>query len=208
MCSPVCARPALLSHAKTQTAGAVAVRAAAVFARVTPCEDNARPPVTPRGAAPCECTRTATDRGNTVRGPRDHGTALLRSARPAPQHSMQHAHMPARCDCAISRPPTPPSASPIPHRRRACTHTSPNSPGHLPCRSRARHVWNHFKYSVRSSQSSSGPAGGASDGCGPGPPVFDYRGRGTPSHCLGRIHPYVRSCSATGTDRERSCWRT
>ena len=44
--------------------------------------------------------------------------------------------------------------------------------------------------------------------CGPGPPVYDYRGRGTPSHRLGRIHPYVRSCSATGTDRERSGWRT
>ena len=44
--------------------------------------------------------------------------------------------------------------------------------------------------------------------CGPGPPVYDYRGRGTTSHRLGRIHPYVRSCSATGTDRERSDWRT
>ena len=42
----------------------------------------------------------------------------------------------------------------------------------------------------------------------PGPPVNDYRGWGTPSHRLGRIHPYVRSCSATGTDRERSGWRT
>ena len=67
---------------------------------------------------------------------------------------------------------------------------------------------------VRSSQSSSGPAGGASDGYGLGrgaagpAPVYDYRGRGTPSHRLGRIHPYVRSCSATGTDRERSDWRT
>ena len=39
--------------------------------------------------------------------------------------------------------------------------------------------------------------------CGPRPPVYNYRGRGTPSHRLGRIHPYVRSCSATGTDRER-----
>ena len=37
---------------------------------------------------------------------------------------------------------------------------------------------------------------------GPGPEVYDYRGQGTPSHRLGRIHPYVRSCSATGTDRE------
>ena len=52
--------------------------------------------------------------------------------------------------------------------------------------------------------SSSGPAGGASDGywlgrgdCRPGPPVYDYRGRGTPSHRLGRIHLYVRSCFAT-----------
>ena len=44
--------------------------------------------------------------------------------------------------------------------------------------------------------------------CGPGPPVYDYRGRGAPSHCLGRIHPYVLSCSATGTDRERSDWRS
>ena len=72
---------------------------------------------------------------------------------------------------------------------------------------------------VRSSQSSSGPAGGASDGYGlgpdeelrartVGPPVYDYRGRGTPSHRLGRIHTYVRSCSATGTDRERTDWRT
>ena len=81
-------------------------------------------------------------------------------------------------------------------------------------------VWNHFQYSVRSSQSSSGPAGGASDGyglgrvagsttsCGPGPPVYDFCGRGPPSHRLGWIHPYVRSCSATGTDRERSDWRT
>ena len=34
--------------------------------------------------------------------------------------------------------------------------------------------------------------------CGPGPPVYDSRGRGTPSHRLGRIHPYVRSCAATG----------
>ena len=25
---------------------------------------------------------------------------------------------------------------------------------------------------------------------------------------IGRIHPYVRSCSATGTDKERSGWRT
>ena len=30
-------------------------------------------------------------------------------------------------------------------------------------------------------------------GWGPGPPVYDYRGRGTPSRRLGRIHPYVRS---------------
>ena len=49
---------------------------------------------------------------------------------------------------------------------------------------------------VQSSQSLSGPAGGASDGCGLGPPVYDYRGRGTepgtPSHRYGRIHPYVR----------------
>ena len=37
--------------------------------------------------------------------------------------------------------------------------------------------------------------------CGPGLPVYDYRGRGVPSHRLGRIHPYIRSCSATGTDR-------
>ena len=37
--------------------------------------------------------------------------------------------------------------------------------------------------------------------------VVDYRGRGTPSHRLGRIHPYVRSCSATGINRERSDWR-
>ena len=37
---------------------------------------------------------------------------------------------------------------------------------------------------------------------------YDSRGRGTPSHHLGRIHPYVLSCSATGTDRERSDWRT
>ena len=44
--------------------------------------------------------------------------------------------------------------------------------------------------------------------CGPGPPVYDYRGRGTQSHRSGRIHPYVLSCSATGTDRERSDWRT
>ena len=29
----------------------------------------------------------------------------------------------------------------------------------------------------------------------PGPPVCDYRGRGAPSHRLGLIHPYVRSCS-------------
>ena len=66
---------------------------------------------------------------------------------------------------------------------------------------------------ARSSQSSSGPAGGASDGYGlgrgaagpPGPQVCDYRGRGTPSHRLGRI----RSCSATvHTDRERSGWLT
>ena len=39
--------------------------------------------------------------------------------------------------------------------------------------------------------------------CGPGPQVYDYRGRGAPSHHLGRIHPYVLSCSAIGTDRER-----
>ena len=44
------------------------------------------------------------------------------------------------------------------------------------------------------SQSSSGPADGASDGYGlgrgaaAGPPVYDYRGQGTPSHRLGRIH--------------------
>ena len=38
--------------------------------------------------------------------------------------------------------------------------------------------------------------------CGPGPPAYDYRGRCTPSHRLGRIHPYVRSCSATGTSSE------
>ena len=69
---------------------------------------------------------------------------------------------------------------------------------------------------VRSSQSSSGPGGrrrfrrlrAGTRSCGPGPPVYDYRGRGTPSHRLGRIHPYVRSCSATDTDRERSDWRT
>ena len=60
-----------------------------------------------------------------------------------------------------------------------------------------------------SSHSSSGPAGGASDGCGLGrgaagigPPVHDYRGRGAPSHRLGRIHPYVRSRSAAGTDMD------
>ena len=41
-----------------------------------------------------------------------------------------------------------------------------------------------------------------------GPPEYDYRGRGAPSHCVGRIHPYVQSCSATGADRDRSDWRT
>ena len=41
-----------------------------------------------------------------------------------------------------------------------------------------------------------------------GPPVYDYRCRGTPSHHLGRIHSYVRSYSAAGTNRERSDWRT
>ena len=61
-----------------------------------------------------------------------------------------------------------------------------------------------------SSQSPSRPAGGAFDGygLGRGAPVYDYRGRGDQSHPLGRIHPHVRSSSATGTDRERSDWRT
>ena len=62
--------------------------------------------------------------------------------------------------------------------------------------------------SCLSSQSSSGPAGGASDGCGLGrgaaPPVYDYRGWGAPSHRLGRIP----TGNATGTDRERSKCRT
>ena len=39
---------------------------------------------------------------------------------------------------------------------------------------------------------------------GPDRRVYDYRCRGTPSNRLGRIHPYVRSCSAKGTSRERS----
>ena len=59
---------------------------------------------------------------------------------------------------------------------------------------------------VRSSRSSFGPAGGERS-C-PGLQLYDYRGRGAPSHRLGRIHLYVRSCFATGTERERSDWRT
>ena len=66
-----------------------------------------------------------------------------------------------------------------------------------------------FNTLVRSSQSSSGPAGGASDAatvvragtrsCGPGPPVYDYRdcGRGTQSHRSGlvtRTDPSVLVC--------------
>ena len=79
-----------------------------------------------------------------------------------------------------------------------------------------RTVWNHFQYSsslsepIRAGRRRIRRLRAGTRSCGPGPPVYDYRGRGAPSHCLGRIHPYVRSCSATGTDRERpgSDWRT
>ena len=73
---------------------------------------------------------------------------------------------------------------------------------------------------VRSTQSSSaassasdgyGRAGTRSCGPGPGPPVYDYHRRVTPSHCLGRIHHpsvcpirVVMACSTTGTDWEQS----
>ena len=79
-------------------------------------------------------------------------------------------------------------------------------------RGMTRIVWHHFQYRVCPIWSEFIRAGrrrfrrlrAGTRGCGPGPPVYDCRGRGTPSHRLGRIHPYVRSCSATGTDRERS----
>ena len=80
---------------------------------------------------------------------------------------------------------------------------------------RATGVWNHFQYSgliwsefIRAGRRRFRRLGAGTRSCGPGPPVYDYRGRGTPSHRLGRIHPHVRSSTATGTDRKRSDWRT
>ena len=76
-------------------------------------------------------------------------------------------------------------------------------------------VWNRFQYSspiqsefIRAGRRCILRLRAGTRSCGPGPPVYDYRGRGAPSHCWGRIHPYVRSCSATGTDRDRRDWRT
>ena len=78
-----------------------------------------------------------------------------------------------------------------------------------------RGIWNHFQYSspiwsefIRASPRRIRRLRAGTRSCGPGTPVYDYRSRGAPSHRLGRIHPYVRSCSAAGTDRERSDWRT
>ena len=78
-------------------------------------------------------------------------------------------------------------------------------------------VWSHFQAQYSSPIQSEFIRAGrrrfrrlraGTSSCGPGPQVYDYRGRGAPSHRLGRIRPYVRSCSTPGTDRERSDWRT
>ena len=64
---------------------------------------------------------------------------------------------------------------------------------------------------VRSGPSASGPAGGASDGYGLGRGAAGSDRRCTTTAAgaaLRRIHPHVRSCSATGTDRDRSDLRT
>ena len=85
---------------------------------------------------------------------------------------------------------------------------------------RCRSVWNRFQYfgPVLSEPTAPQPirdgrrrvrrlrAGTRS--CWTGPPVYDYRGRGAPNHCLGRIHPYARACSATGIARVRRDLRT
>ena len=94
-----------------------------------------------------------------------------------------------------------------------CEHTASVSDGCIsPAIQNSRlystHSSRHYTL-VRSSPSSSGPAGGASDGYGLGrqaaSPVrrCTTTGLGTPSHHSERIHPYVGSCSATGTDWER-----
>ena len=43
---------------------------------------------------------------------------------------------------------------------------------------------------------------GGNRSCGPRPPVHDYRGRGAPSHGLGGIDPYVRSCGGPESVRD------
>ena len=80
---------------------------------------------------------------------------------------------------------------------------------------RAAWAWGHVLYSgptwsdfIRAGRRRFRRLRAGTRSCGPGPPVCDCRGgRGAPSHRLGRIHSYVRSCSATGTDREGSDWR-
>ena len=75
----------------------------------------------------------------------------------------------------------------------------------------ARGVWKHFRGSgpiwsefIRAGRRRFRRLRAGTRSCGrPGPPVYDYRGQGAPSHRVGRIHPYVRSCSATGTDGNR-----
>ena len=69
-------------------------------------------------------------------------------------------------------------------------------------------VRNHFQYSgpilsefIRAGRRRIRRLRAGTRSCGPGPPVYDYRGGGTPSHRLGRIHAYVRSCSATGREQ-------
>ena len=82
-----------------------------------------------------------------------------------------------------------------------------------PAAARSPSVWNHFQYSgppqsefIRAGRRRIRRLRAGTRSCGPGPQVYDYRS--ALSNRLGRIHPYVRSCSAAGTDRERSDLQT
>ena len=165
-------------------------------------------------------------------------TASLPIARPSgPAHQQLPRFCPPACQPRLPRPPSPAAfvppltcAGPGPAPAAARSGSRPRREVARPAREcaprrslralagglpRVGGVWNHFQYScpiysefIRAGRRRFRRLRAGTKSCGPGPPVYDYRGRGTPSHRSGRIHPYVRSCSATGTDRERSDWRT
>ena len=138
------------------------------------------------------------------RGPRAEAAPSAAHVEPQPLTRSEPPSAGPSRDLRVRPPPVRPSAR-GPATRKADSGTRLAGPGIAP------------NAPVRSSQSSPGLSAGGrlipaatavrSAAAGPDRRCADCRGRGAPSHRLGRIHPYARPCSAAGADRERSDWR-